>query len=163
MYVEGRSDQSALNKPGARSLGCPVSENPWHILKAFECPTIFLKRGKKKKKHFNLEFSKVILPWNPFALTIHQSLHEDWCSSAHSLGTTCLPAQAPQALGLGSAASPVSPPLMPCVSLLLQSLLNARVSSNMPGRSCLCAFTRAVPALSLQCRFFLPSSSRWSG
>lgn len=112
MYVEGRSDQSALNKLKARSLGCPVSENPWHILKAFVCPTIILKR-KKNTTHFNLEFSKVILPWNPFALSIHHSLKEDRCSSAHSLGITCLPAQAPQALGLGSAASPVSPPLKP--------------------------------------------------
>ena len=49
MYMEGRSDQSALNKLGARSLGCPVSENPWHILKAFVCPTIFKKRGEKKQ------------------------------------------------------------------------------------------------------------------
>lgn len=102
MYVEGRCDQSALNKLEARSLGCPVSENPWHILKAFVCPTTLKKKEKKKNPYFNLEFSKVILPWNPFALSIHHSLKEDWCSSAHSLGTTCLPAQVPQALGLGS-------------------------------------------------------------
>ena len=58
-----------------------------------------LKKKEKKKTHFNLEFSKVILPWNPFAPSIHHSLKEDWCSSARSLGTSCLPAQVPQPLG----------------------------------------------------------------
>lgn len=102
-----------LKKFGTCSLCCPFLENPWQIsiVKA-------LMKFKKIEEHLNLQFPKGILPWNPFALNIHHSVKEDWCSSVHSLGTTGLPAPV-QVLSLAHRplswaslpASPVSPPL----------------------------------------------------
>lgn len=105
------------------------------------CPAILKRKEKQKQKnpHFNLEFSKVILPWNPFALSIHQSegglvflgtpSGNHWPSSpgptSSWAGPTCLSSFSSS----------------PCVNLLLQPHLDAHISSDEPGCSCLCLCT----------------------
>lgn len=116
-----------LKKFGMCSFYCSDLENPWHVntLKDLIHPAI-----KKIKGHVSLEFSKGILPWNPFTLRIHHSVKEDWGSLAHSLGTPGLlaPVVGPRP-SRQAPASLVSPPFMLYVNLLFQPHITTHVSS----------------------------------
>lgn len=121
------------------------------------------------KEHFNLEFSKGLLPWNPFALSTHHSIKEDRCSSALSLGTTGLLAQL-QVLSL--APKPLSWAGWPaCLCSFTPSSVLCQPAAATPHCSHFlkyagmfmppCLFPSCF--LSLECCSFFPPRTSWNG